>query len=457
MGGIGEETNESMSYIPNTDEDVREMLRDIGCGKVEDLFTHIPENLRYAGELDLPKPLSEPELMRHMKTLSIRNCNLHEYSSFIGGGLYNHYIPPAVSRLASRSEFSTSYTPYQPEVSQGTLQAIFEYQSLMCMLMGMDVCNASVYDGATSAAEAVLMSLRINRRSTVILSRTLNPQYRAVIEAYVKGHAEIVEVPYNREGVTDSEKLAEIIDETVSCVVLQSPNFFGVLEDGMYEKVIHGRGALFISVFSEPLAFGIINPPGVYDADIACGEGQSLGIPPGFGGPLLGILTCKREFVRNMPGRIVGMSVDRLGKRAFVLTLTAREQHIRREKATSNICTNQGLCALTAALYLSALGTQGIRRIGILNHERTEYAKKVLSGISGFRLKFDSPTFNEFVLETDRDLERITQASILKKIIPGLALKKYYTELENCLLVTVTEMNSREEINVLRDALEQEN
>jgi len=446
-----------MSYIPNTDEDLREMLQQIGCGKVEDLFVHIPQNLKYAGELELPKPISEPELMHHMKKLSLQNGNVHKYLSFTGGGLYNHYIPSSVSRLASRSEFSTSYTPYQPEISQGTLQAIFEYQSLMCLLTGMDVSNASVYDGATSAAEAVLMSLRINGRSAVILSRTLNPQYRQVVETYVKGHAEIVEAPYNRNGVTDIEKLTEIIDESVSCVVLQSPNFFGILEDqGKYEKVIHGHDALFVSVFSEPLAFGIINPPGMYNADIACGEGQSLGIPVGFGGPLLGILTCKREFVRNMPGRIAGMSVDRNGKRAFVLTLTAREQHIRREKATSNICTNQGLCALTAAIYLSALGRQGIQRIGILNHERAEYAKKVLSGLSGFRLRFDAPTFNEFVLETDKDLKKIRRALIEKMIIPGLSLGKYYKELENCLLLTVTEMNSIEEINLLRDALEQE-
>ncbi len=443
-----------MCYIPNTDEDIRDMLRVIGCRDVSDLFSHIPENLQYSSDLELPRPLSEPELVRHMQGLSMRNANVREYSSFLGGGLYNHYIPSVVSTLAARSEFYTSYTPYQPEVSQGTLQGIFEYQSLMCALTGMDVSNASVYDGATSAAEAVLMGLRINRRNTVILSRTLNPQYRAVIETYVKGHAAIVEAPYNSRGVTDIEKLSAMLDESVSSVVLQSPNYFGILEDqGKYEKEIHARGALFIAAFSEPLAFGLVNPPGMYNVDIACGEGQSLGVPPGFGGPLLGILTCRRDYVRNMPGRIAGMSVDREGNRSFVLTLTAREQHIRREKATSNICTNQGLCALMAALYLSALGKQGLRRIGLLNYERNEYTKKVLSGVSGFRLKFDAPTFNEFVLETDRNVEKLMQNAIDKKIIPGLSLAPFYRELSNCLLVSVTEMNTRDEIDALGAAL----
>jgi len=439
-----------MSYIPSTDEDIQDMLRLIGCRDVSDLFSHIPEDLQFGGELDLPKPLAEPDLIRHMRGLSMKNAHMREYSSFLGGGLYNHYIPSAVSQLAARSEFYTSYTPYQPEVSQGTLQAIFEYQSLMCSLTGMDVSNASVYDGATSVAEAVLMGLRINRRNTVILSRSLNPQYRAVIETYVKGHAKILEAPWDKHGVTDIEKLPAMLDESVSSVVLQSPNFFGILEDQRkYEKEVHAQGALLIAVFSEPLAFGIINPPGVYNADIACGEGQSLGIPPGYGGPLLGILTCRRDFVRSMPGRIAGMSVDRKGNRAFVLTLTAREQHIRREKATSNICTNQGLCALTAALYLSALGKKGFQRVGLLNYERAGYAKKVLAGVSGFRLKFDSPTFNEFVLETDRNVEKLMQHTIEKKIIPGLPLSPYYRELTNCLLVNVTEMNTRKEIDLL--------
>lgn len=443
-----------MGYISNTYEDVRRMLDFSGHKRPGDLFSHIPESLRFEGSLDLPAPLSEPELLRYMKNLSKRNADIEEYISFIGGGIYNHYIPPVVQHLTARSEFYTAYTPYQPEISQGTLQGIFEYQSLICALTRMEVSNGSVYDGATSVAEAVLMGLRINRRSRVIVSRTLNPQYRAVIETYVRDHAKIVEAPYDEHGVTDVQKLEAILDESVSSVVLQSPNFFGIVEDeGEYENIIHQSGALFIAAFSEPLAFGMLNPPGMYNADIACGEGQSLGMAPGFGGPLLGILTCKKTFVRTMPGRIAGMSVDRNGKRAFVLTLTAREQHIRREKATSNICTNEGLCALTAAIYLSALGKRGLRHIALLNLERAEYAKRILGRIEGFRLKFDSATFNEFVLETPADAEALVRKAVEKKLIPGLPIVRWYPELQNCLLISVTEMNSLTEIDTLGEYL----
>ncbi len=444
-----------MSYIPNTDADVDAMLKEIGVQSADNLFAHIPDDLRLRGDLEVPGPLSEMELLDRLKDLSRANAHAGEYVSFLGGGIYNHFIPSVVRHLAGRSEFYTSYTPYQPEVSQGTLQAIFEYQTLMCMLTHKDVSNASLYDGATAAAEAVLMSLRTNKRNRVVVSRGVHPEYREVIKTYLRsGDRETVEIPYNEKGITDLDALAKIIDDSVSCVVIQSPNFFGVVEDlAACEQVIHREEALFIAAFSEPLSFGILQPPGVYGADIVCGEGQSLGMPPGFGGPSLGILTCRKELLRNMPGRIVGKTVDREGRTAYVLTLSAREQHIRREKATSNICTNQGLCALTASVYLASLGKQGIRKLAIMNHERAEYAKDELMKVDGISLRFHGPTFNEFAVKTKNVTADIVEKLTDRGIFPGVQLGKYYGELSDCMLVTVTEMNRQEEIDALCQAI----
>jgi glycine dehydrogenase subunit 1 len=446
---------DSYSYIPNTEEDIEGMLSEIGVEKAEDLFSHIPQELMFKGSLNLPKPLSEQEVLDNLSRLSYMNADTRSYTSFLGGGVYNHFIPPVVSHLVGRSEFYTSYTPYQPEVSQGTLQAIFEYQTLMCMLTGMEVSNASLYDGASATAEAVLMAGRVTGRKKIILSRTLNPQYRDVIKTYCRGFdGEIFELPYDESGKTDIHALDDSIDGETSCVVVQLPNFFGIIEDlEKYEPIVHKNGALFIVAFSEPVAFGIIKPPGDFGADVACGEGQSLGLPPGYGGPYLGIFTSKGSLVRNIPGRIVGESVDAEGRRAFVLTLSAREQHIRREKATSNICTNEGLCALAATVYLSALGKQGIRKIALINHKRSEYAKRCLKEIGGFHLRFNSPTFNEFVIRSELDPAMIERKLIKKKIIPGFRLGRYFRELGDCLLVTVTEMNTIDDIERFCEAL----
>ncbi len=444
-----------MSYIPNTDADIEAMLKEIGVQSAEALFEHIPDELRMKGGLDLPEPMTEMELMDHLRELSRANANVDDFISFLGGGVYHHFIPSVVKHLTGRAEFFTSYTPYQPEVSQGTLQAIFEYQTLMCMLTHMDVSNASLYDGATAAAEAVLMSLRTNKRERVVVSRSVHPEYREVIKTYLRsGDRETVEIPYTENGVTDLGALEQIIDDSVSCVVIQSPNFFGVVEDlAACEQVIHRQGALFVAAFSEPLSFGILQPPGVYSADIVCGEGQSLGMPPGFGGPYLGVLTCRKELLRTMPGRIAGKTVDSEGRTAYVLTLTAREQHIRREKATSNICTNQGLCALTAAVYLASLGKQGFRSLAIMNHERAEYAKRQIMKIDGFSLKFDAPTFNEFVIRTDKDTAQVEEKLVHKMILPGIRLGRYDAGLSDCMLVAVTEMNGQEKIDAFCRAL----
>lgn len=442
-------------YIPHTEEDCREMLGVIGVKELEDLFQTIPKEYRLSKPLNLPQPLSEPDLIRHFQGLQVPMM-----SSFLGAGAYHHFIPTVVPSLVSRSEFYTAYTPYQPEISQGTLQAIFEYQTLMCQLTGMEVSNASFYDGASSLAEAVLMAHRITRKKKVLLSRAIHPEYRRVIQTYIDpDQQEIVLIPYQKEGGrTDEKILFDLLKEDVSAVVIQSPNFFGVVEDlHPIAERIHNMGGLMIVGFSEAVAYGILQPPGAMGADIVAGEGQSLGIPVSFGGPYLGIFTTLERYVRNMPGRLVGETIDLEGKRGFVLTLATREQHIRRERATSNICTNEGLCALMATVFLSCLGKGGLKELAMMNLSKTEYAKKVISRIRGCKLNFTGPTFNEFVLQIEKAPEEVLEKLKKEEILGGLPLTKFYPELDHHLLVTVTEMNRKEEIDrwaeVLKRAL----
>ncbi len=432
-------------FFPHTEEEIQEMLKTIGLKGLKDLFEVIPENVRLSSPLNLPSPLSEPDLMEHLQHLQSPI-----YPCFLGGGAYYHFIPSVVSHLTSRSEFYTAYTPYQPEISQGTLQAIFEYQSLMCQLTGMEVSNASMYDGASSLAEAVLMAYRITKKRKVLLSEAIHPEYRKVIQTYLDSdQQQIISIPYEKEGGrTNIEILLDRLDEEVSAVVIQNPNFFGVIED--FHKIVeevHQAGALFIVGFSEAIAYGILTPPGAMGADIVAGEGQSLGIPLSYGGPYLGIFTTREKFVRNMPGRLVGETVDLEGKRGFVLTLATREQHIRRERATSNICTNEGLCALIATIFLSCLGEEGLRELAVMNLSKAEYAKKIASQIKGCQLHFNTPTFNEFVLEIEGEPERILERWREERILGGLWLKRFYPELSHHLLVTVTEMVKKEEID----------
>jgi glycine dehydrogenase subunit 1 len=438
-------------YIPHTEEDCQKMLEVIGLKKVEDLFEHIPKGYRLSKPLTLPEPLSEPDLLR-----TLQGLQSPLFESFLGAGAYHHFIPAVVSALTSRSEFYTAYTPYQSEISQGTLQAIFEYQTLMCQLTGMEVSNASMYDGASSLAEAVLMANRITKRKKVLLSQAIHPEYRKVIQTYIDpDQQEIILVPYRKEeGRTDDKVLFNLLDGEVSAVVVQNPNFFGVIEDlhPIVEKV-HENGSLMIVGFSEAIAYGILKPPGAMGADIIIGEGQSLGIPLSFGGPYLGIFTTRERFVRMMPGRLVGETVDLDGKRGFVLTLAAREQHIRRERATSNICTNEGLCALMATIFLSCFGKEGLRELAIMNLSKKEYAKKVVSHIPGCQPAFSSPTFNEFVLQIEGEPEKVLEKLKGKKIVGGLPLAKFYPELHQHILITVTEMNTKEGIDRWAEAL----
>jgi glycine dehydrogenase subunit 1 len=441
-----------MRYIPHTQEDIKTMLKFVGAKKVEDLFDVIPKEYRLSKPLNLPEPLSEPDLLRHFQELQSP-----AYSSFLGAGAYHHFIPSVVSALISRSEFSTAYTPYQPEISQGTLQAIFEYQTLMCQLTGMEVSNASMYDGASSLAEAVLMAHRITKKKKVLLSQAIHPEYRRVVQTYLDpDQQETILVPYQKErGRTDEKILFDLLKEDVSAVVIQSPNFFGVIEDLQpIGKRIHDCGGVMIVGFSEAIAYGILQPPGAMGADIVAGEGQSLGIPISYGGPYLGIFTTLERFVRNMPGRLVGQTIDLEGKRGFVLTLATREQHIRRERATSNICTNEGLCALMAAVFLSCLGKEGLKELAVMNLSKTEYAKKVISRIRGCKLNFTGPTFNEFVLQIEKEPEKVLEKLMEERILGGLPLGKFYPELGRHLLITATEMNEKEEIDRWAEALE---
>ncbi len=438
-------------YIPHTEEDILKMLETIGVKKVEDLFQAIPQEIKLSKPLNLPEPLSEPDLMRHLQGLQVPVMN-----SFLGAGAYHHFIPAVVSSLISRSEFYTAYTPYQPEISQGTLQAIFEYQTLMCQLTGMEVSNASLYDGASSLAEAVLMANRITRRKKILLSQAVHPEYRRVIQTYIDpDQQEIVLIPYEKkEGRTDKKILFNLLNEEVSAVVIQNPNFFGVIEDLLpIGERAHDLGGLMIVGFSEAIAYGILQPPGALGADIVAGEGQSLGIPVSYGGPYLGVFTTQERYVRNMPGRLVGETVDLEEKRGFVLTLATREQHIRREKATSNICTNEGLCALMATIFLSCLGKEGLRELAMMNLSKMEYTKKIISQRRDCKPSFTAPTFNEFVLEIEGEPEKVLEKLRKEEILGGLPLAKYYPELDHHLLVTVTEMNRKEEIDRWAEAV----
>ncbi|MGE5577949.1 MAG: aminomethyl-transferring glycine dehydrogenase subunit GcvPA [Syntrophothermus sp.] len=438
-----------MNYIPNTEKDRAEMLKEIGAKDVADLFVDIPEAVRFKGDLKIPGAMSELELAGHMGDLAAKNATTDRYSSFLGAGAYDHFIPAVVGHVLSRSEFYTAYTPYQAEISQGTLQAIYEYQSLICELTGMDVANASMYDGATALAEAALMSVNATGRKEIVVSQAVHPEYREVLKTYVSNLGLTVrEVPY-KEGVTDLDVLKKTVSGDTACVIIQNPNFFGAVEDGgALGEIAKAVKANYV-VCANPISLGLLVPPGEYGADIVVGEGQALGNPISFGGPFLGFLACRETLVRRMPGRIVGATVDRDGLRGFVLTLQTREQHIRREKATSNICSNEALNALAATVYLSMLGKAGIRKVAELNLQKAHYAQKQITALPGFSPGFKAPFFNEFVVETEVDPEELNKRLLDYQIIGGLPLGRFYSERKKSLLFCVTEVRSRQEIDHL--------
>ncbi len=444
-----------MRYIPHTESDIREMLSSIGIDKVDELFQSIPESLRLERPLNLPSALPEANLVQTLKRMENRNLNSDEYSILLGAGAYRHFTPSIVNHLILRGEFSTCYTPYQPEVSQGTLQAIFEFQSLVSLLMGMDIANASLYDGSTALAEAILMAERVTGGDHYLIANSVHPEYREVVKTYTRGTViQSKEISFGENGQTDLQAIKNQITDQTMAVVLQSPNFFGVIEE--YQELgefLKNTKTLLIVVVAETTSLGILKPPGERGADIAVGEGQALGLPVSYGGPYVGLFACGEKFFRQVPGRIVGQTLDRNGNRAYALTLATREQHIRREKATSNICTNQGLCALAVTIYLTLMGKQGMRELAIQNLKHADYLKNRLAKIPQFKIKFSGDTYNEFVLECPVSAKQIQDKLLQEKIVAGLPLGDFFPDLENCLLVCATELTSQDEMDRFLDRL----
>lgn len=445
-----------MRYLPHTEQDRQEMLDVLGIKSVEELFSEIPEKARLRKELELPRAISEPELWQHMKNLSAANSSMEDLVCFMGGGCYDHHIPSAVDHIISRGEFFTAYTPYQAEISQGTLQSIYEFQTMIAELTGMDIANASMYDGATALAEAALMAVNNSKgRSAIVVSSGINPLYRQVLSCYLRGRAElqIREIPV-RDGTTGLEELEQAVDDKTAVVLLQQPNFFGCVEKAAeIAAVAHNKGAK-LAVCADPISLGILKAPGDYGADIVVGEGQSLGNTPSWGGPGLGFFAAREEFIRSMPGRIVGATVDKEGKRGFTLTLQTREQHIRRERATSNICSNQALNALAASVYLSLMGKQGIAKVANLCLQKAHYARERITAVPAYSPAFDSPFFKEFAVKCPGPAGKIIDKLLGRGYLVGIDLGKYYPQMEDCLLIAVTEKRTRQEIDALAGELE---
>jgi glycine dehydrogenase subunit 1 len=443
-----------LSYVLNTPEDQRAMLAAIGVSSLEELFANIPPHLRLNRPLQVPEALSEIELTTHLQELTGRNRPAGDAVCFLGGGAYDHFIPAVVDAIAGRSEYYTAYTPYQAEASQGSLQAFFEFQTLICQLTGLDVANASLYEGGSAVAEAVLMALSIHpKRHKVLLAESVHPEYRHALSTYVANldlHIETLPTP---DGFLDPADLKRAVDDKTLCVVAQQPNFFGCLEEPeALAKITHDAGALFIVSF-DPISLGLLKRPGQYGADIAVAEGQCLGNPMSYGGPYLGLLACREEYVRKIPGRLVGQTTDRRGKRCWVLTLQTREQHIRREKATSNICTNQGLMALKATVYLAALGPRGLRETAELCTRKAHYAAERLSQLPGVHLRFDRPFFKECTLQVEDAVPPLLGHLLDDGYHAGLHLGRWYPALEKCFSLAVTEKRMRAEIDGLVSAL----
>lgn len=433
-------------YLPMTENDKKEMLATIGVETVEELFNDIPEQVRFKGEYKIKPARSESALLKELGLLAGKNADLKTHSSFLGAGVYDHYIPTIVDHVISRSEFYTAYTPYQPEISQGELQAIFEFQTMICELTGMDVANSSMYDGGTALAEAAMLSAGQTRRKKVLVSSAVHPEAKEVLRTYAKGqYIEVLEIPYD-DGVTDLAKLDEMVTDEVAAVIVQYPNFFGRIEPlKEIEEIAHAHKSMLV-VSSNPLALGALTPPGQFGADIVVGDAQPFGIPTAFGGPHCGYFAVTNKLMRKVPGRLVGQTVDENGRRGFVLTLQAREQHIRRDKATSNICSNQALNALAASVAMTALGKQGVKEMALANIQKAHYAKKAFIN-AGVKVVFDGPSFNEFVIKLDKPIKEVNRVLLKKGMIGGYDLGRDFQELNQHMLVAVTELRTKEEID----------
>ncbi|HLR34129.1 MAG TPA: aminomethyl-transferring glycine dehydrogenase subunit GcvPA [Tissierellales bacterium] len=442
-------------YIPHTDEDIKKMLEVVGVDTVDDLFKDIDSELQLNRDLDLKESMSELEVTRYMSKLANENKTISDYTCFLGAGAYDHYIPSVVNHIISRSEFYTSYTPYQAEISQGTLQYIFEYQTLICKLTGMDVANASLYDGGSAIAEAAFMAVNVSRKEEVLISKTVNPQSRQVLETYAHTQGiKIIEIE-EKDGVTDVEDLKEKMSKDTAAVIVESPNHFGIIEDiKAIEEIAHSQKRTMLIASMDPISLGILKTPASLGVDIVIGEGQSLGLALNFGGPYLGFMATSKKYMRKLPGRIVGETIDADGNRAYVLTLQAREQHIRRERATSNICTNQGINTLASAVYMVALGKKGLREVALQSTQKAHYAYNKMIESGKYKPLFNKPFFKEFAVTSDVKPENISKGLLEENILGGYSLGKDYPQYENGVLFSVTEKRTREEIDNLVDVLE---
>ncbi|CAK7003270.1 glycine dehydrogenase (aminomethyl-transferring) [Tissierella sp. P1] len=442
-------------YIPTTHEDEQEMLKSIGLNSLDDLFNDIPKDLQLNRELNLPNAKSELEVRSYLTELANKNCSTSKMACFLGAGAYDHYIPSIINHIISRSEFYTSYTPYQPEISQGTLQYIFEFQTLICNLTGMDVANASLYDGGTAITEAALMAAASARKDEIIISKTVRPESIQVLKTYahVQG-LKVIEVDM-KDGVTDLEELDKLVTDNTAAVIVQSPNFFGIIEDlkATGEITHKAKKASFIASV-DPISLAILKKPSELGVDVVVGEAQGMGIPVSFGGPYLGFIAAKSDYMRKLPGRIVGQTEDKNGKRSFVLTLTAREQHIRREKATSNICSNQGLNVLAATIYMVTLGKEGLKEVALQSTKKAHYAFEQITKSGKYKPVFDKPFFKEFAVTSDIDADKINKDLIEENIIGGYHLGKDYPQFNNAVLYAVTEKRTKDEIDKLSSVLE---
>ena len=442
-------------YIPNTPLDEQEMLKSIGLDSVDQLFDDIPKDIHLDRPLNIPNAKSELEVASYLKALSNKNCSLSQLTNFLGAGAYDHYIPSVVNAVISRSEFYTSYTPYQPEISQGTLQYIFEFQTLICKLTGMDVANASLYDGGTAVSEAALMACASAKKDEIIISTAVKPEARKILKTYAHvQNLKVVEVE-TKDGVTDLEALDKLVSDNTAAVIVQSPNFFGIIEDlkSLGEVAHKGKKTTFIASV-DPISLAILKKPGELGVDVVVGEGQSLGIPVQFGGPYLGFMATKKDYMRKLPGRIVGETTDLDGKRSFVLTLSAREQHIRREKATSNICSNQGLNSLAATVYMVTLGKEGLKEVATQCVKKSHYAFDKLTKSGKYKPLFDKPFFMEFALTSDKDVGELNKELREENIAGGYHLGKDYPQYNNAVLYAVTEKRTKAEIDKLSNVLE---
>ena len=442
-----------MNFLPNTDKDRAEMLKTIGVKSTADLFSDIPDSLKFKGQMNLPAALSESELAGLMKGMAAKDAAAN-YATFIGAGAYDHHVPSVVHHVLARSEFYTAYTPYQPEVSQAVLQSIFEYQTMICELTGMDASNASMYDGPSAAAESVTIACGLTRRDKALVSRTIHPETRVVTKTYAAGHSIAVEEVPMENGVTSVAALEKMLSPEIGCLVIQQPNFLGNLEpvDEISAKVKAVGATLIVAV--NPISLGLLRTPAEYGAEIVVGEGQVLGNPMGFGGPYLGLLAVKDKYLRRMPGRLVGETTDVRGQRGFVLTLSTREQHIRRERATSNICSNQALCALSAAVYMSWLGKQGVKDLAEHCVKKAHYLAGKISSLKGYSLAWNTPFFNEFAVKCPVAPEKVVKSLLGKNILAGYPLGKDYPELKDYLLIAVTEKRTKKEMDDLVSGME---